>query len=108
MRKTAITIFVAMNFILLCQFSIAVAADPVTVQAVESIGELNAKDNSAGTVIAGTTTDLILSIVVDMSQAEPGEEVASIQMTMPTGFSAKSNAVNSVIVRAKAYRILSR
>ena len=102
MRKTAITIFVAMNFILLCQFSIAVAADPVTVQAVESIGELNAKDNSAGTVIAGTTTDLILSIVVDMSQAEPGEEVASIQMTMPTGFSAKSNAVNSVIVSGES------
>jgi fibronectin type 3 domain-containing protein len=64
--------------------------------AVESIGEINAKDNSTGTVIAGTTADLVLTLIADMSQAEPGEEIASIQITVPSGFSAKENAVKSL------------
>ncbi len=64
--------------------------------AVESVGEINAKDNSTGTVIAGTTAELVLTLIADMSQAEPGEEIASIQITVPSGFSARENAVKSL------------
>ncbi len=64
--------------------------------AVESVGEINAKDNSTGTVIAGTTADLVLTLIADMSQAEPGEEIASIQITVPSGFSVKEDAVKSL------------
>ncbi len=88
--------FAAMSFMFLCQFFPALAEDQIPVQAVESIGELNAKDNSAGAVIAGTTAELILTLIADMSQAEPGEEIRSIQITMPTTFNVKSDAVTSV------------
>ncbi len=66
--------------------------------AVESIGEVNAKDNSTGTVLAGFSADLILSIIIDMSQAEPGEEIESIQISVPNGLSVKPKTVKSVAV----------
>lgn len=77
----------------LCLASPALAEEQA---AVESVGEINAKDNSTGTVIAGTTADLVLTLIADMSQAEPGEEIASIQITVPSGFSGKENAVKSL------------
>jgi len=88
-------------FIFLLMTTLAPAADQPAqqkAQAVESVGEINAKDNSNGTVIAGLESDLILTLIADMSQAEPGEEIESIQITMPLGFVAQSNAVKSVKV----------
>lgn len=92
MRKST-TIALIISFVFPCLISLAVAEDQM---AVESTGEINAKDNSTGTVIAGTPADLVLTIIADMSQAEPGEEIESIQITMPLGFSAKDNAVTAV------------
>ena len=66
--------------------------------AVESVGEINAKDNSAGTIIAGSSADLILSLTIDMSQAEPGEEIESIRISIPNGLTVKSKTIKSVTI----------
>ncbi|MFC1718962.1 PorV/PorQ family protein, partial [Candidatus Poribacteria bacterium] len=88
MQKTTIIIFtIALIFSQL--ISLASADEPAVTQAVESIGEINARDNSTGTVLAGLEADLILTVIADMSQAEPGEEIESLQITMPSGFTAK-------------------
>jgi len=65
-------------------------------QSVDSIGEINAKDNSLGTVIAGREANLIMTLIADMSQAIPGEEIESIQITIPSGFTIKDGAVTAV------------
>lgn len=64
--------------------------------AVESTGEINAKDNNAGTLIAGTQADLIANMIIDMSQAEPGEEIESIRIIVPNGLTVKGKPVKSV------------
>ena len=79
------------TLVVLCVLALA-----QNVAAIECVAEINAKDNSTGTIIAGTTAKLVLTLIADMSQAEPGEEIASIQITMSSGFSAKENAVKSV------------
>lgn len=95
MRKAIITIL-AIILVFSYLISFALADDPKTPQAVESVGEINAKDNSTGTVLAGLEADLIMTIIADMSQAEPGEEIESIQITIPSGFSAKDGAITAV------------
>lgn len=84
--------------ILLVLIFLGTFTSQTTYSAVESIGEVNAKDNSTGTVLAGFPADLILSIIIDMSQAEPGEEIESIQISVPNGISVKPKAVKSVAV----------
>jgi len=66
--------------------------------AVESVGEINAKDNSTGTVIAGSSADLVLNLTIDMSQAEPGEDIESIKISVPNGLSVSQKPVKSVSV----------
>jgi hypothetical protein len=83
------------SFIISCFIYTAMANEQT---AVESVGEINAKDNSTGTVIAGTTADLVITIIVDMSQAEPGEEIAAIQIIVPSGFDARQDAVKSLTI----------
>jgi len=95
MRKAIFFIFtIALIFPYL--MSPALADDPKAALAVESIGEVNAKDNSSGKVLAGLEANLIMTITADMSQAEPGEEIESIQITIPSGFTAKDGAVTAV------------
>ncbi len=69
--------------------------------AVESTGEINAKDNNAGTLIAGTQADLIANMIIDMSQAEPGEEIESIRIIVPNGLTVKDKPVKSVVIGEK-------
>lgn len=69
--------------------------------AVESTGEINAKDNNAGTLIAGTQADLIVNMIIDMSQAEPGEEIESIRIIVPNGLTVKDKPVKSVVIGEK-------
>jgi hypothetical protein len=66
--------------------------------AVESVGEINAKDNNAGTLIAGSSANLTLSLTIDMSQAEPGEEIESIRISIPNGLTVKSGTIKSVMI----------
>lgn len=108
---------IVINLILLCLVSLSPAKDEINSnffslrlknltkkeihiqsQAVESTGEINAKDNSTGTVLAGTTADLLLTLIADMSQAEPGEEIATIQILAPVEFGISEKAVTSVVV----------
>jgi hypothetical protein len=105
MKKLIVIILFAISLVLQCLISTVMASEPAKArviisnfQAVESIGEINAKDNSAGTLIAGSTSELILSLIADMSQAEPGEEIFAIRILMPEGFKAKENAVNSLSI----------
>ena len=95
MRK-ATTIIFAITLIIPYLLSVALADDQMIAQAVESVGEINAKDNNTGTAIAGMEADLILAVNVDMSAAEPGEEIESIRITLPGGFTAREGTVTSV------------
>jgi hypothetical protein len=94
MKKAIIIIFTAC-FIVAYLPPLALTQDQM---AVTSSGELNVKGNDNGTVIAGSTADLILTVVADMSQMEPGEEIKSIQIIIPPGFSAGDDAVTLVTV----------
>ena len=85
----------AIIFIVLC---LTISFAGISQSAVESSGEVNAKDNNAGTVIAGTQADLILNVIIDMSQAEPGEEIESIRITVPNGLTAKDKSVKTVVI----------
>ena len=69
--------------------------------AVESTGEINAKDNNTGTLIAGSSADLILYLIIDMSQAEPGEEIESIKIAIPNGLTVKQKTIKSVTIGDK-------
>lgn len=95
MRKAMFFIF-TITMIFPYLISPALADDPKAALAVESIGEINAKDNSSGTVLAGLEAHLIMTLIADMSQAEPGEEIESIQITVPSGFTVKEGAVTAV------------
>jgi hypothetical protein len=66
--------------------------------AVESTGEINAKDNNTGTLIAGSSANLILNLTIDMSQAEPGEDIESIRISIPNGLTVSQKPVKSVSV----------
>lgn len=92
------TIIIILTMILIFSYltSLALADKPKAAQAVESIGEINTRDNNTGTVLAGFEADLILTVIVDMSQAEPGEEIKSLRITVPSGFTAQDGAVTSV------------
>jgi flagellar hook assembly protein FlgD len=85
----------AIIFIVLC---LTLSFAGISQSAVESSGEVNAKDNNAGTVIAGTQADLIINVIIDMSQAEPGEEIESIRITVPNGLTAKDKSVKTVVI----------
>jgi hypothetical protein len=70
----------------------------VSYSAVESTGEINAKDNNTGTLIAGSSANLILNLTIDMSQAEPGEDIESIKISIPNGLTVSQKPVKSISV----------
>ena len=51
--------------------------------AVTSIGEVNPRDNDQGIVPAGSTVTLVVTLIIDRSQAEPGEEIRTIEVKLP-------------------------
>lgn len=54
--------------------------------AVTSVGEINVVDQTDGVVPASTTAPLIVTLIIDRSLAEPGEEIKTIEILMPQGF----------------------
>ncbi len=54
--------------------------------AVTSVGEINVVGQTKGIVPASSTVPLIVTLVIDRSLAEPGEEIKTIEITMPSGF----------------------
>ena len=59
--------------------------------AVTSVGEINVQGETKGVVPASSTAPLIVTLVVDRSLAEPGEEIKTIEIVMPPGFSTRSS-----------------
>lgn len=59
--------------------------------AVTSVGEINVAGQKEGVVPASSTVPLIVTLVIDRSLAEPGEEIKTIEITMPRGFLTQSS-----------------
>ena len=59
--------------------------------AVTSVGEINVAGETKGVVPASSTVPLVVTLVVDRSLAEPGEEIKTIEIAMPPGFLTQSS-----------------
>ena len=59
---------------------------PQSYSAVTSIGEINVVGETKGIVPASSTVPLVVTLSIDRSLAEPGEEIKTIEITMPKGF----------------------
>ena len=64
--------------------------------AVTSSGEINVDEDSRGRVPASSNVILVLTLGIDRSLAEPGEEIKTIEIKLPVGFSVSVNDVRSV------------
>ena len=76
--------------------------------AVTSSGEINVDEDSRGRVPTSSNVVLILTLGIDRSLAEPGEEVKTIEAKLPVGFSVSVNGVRSVTRDGQpiAYKVL--
>ena len=54
--------------------------------AVTSHGEINVAGETKGIVPASSTASLVVTLSIDRSLAEPGEEIKTIEIIMPAGF----------------------
>ena len=79
-----------------------------TFAAVTSSGEINVDEDSRGRVPTSSNVVLILTLGIDRSLAEPGEEVKTIEAKLPVGFSVSVNGVRSVTRDGQpiAYKVL--
>lgn len=64
--------------------------------AVTSVGEINVVGETKGVVPASSTVPLIVTLSVDRSLAEPGEEIKTIEIVMPSGFLTQSSFFKGV------------
>ena len=65
--------------------------------AVTSMGEINARGDDRGIVPTSSNVELIFTLNIDRSRAEPGEEIKTIEITIPPGFTIAVNDVISVM-----------
>ncbi len=65
--------------------------------AVTSVGEINVVDQTDGVVPASTTAPLIVTLVIDRSLAEPGEEIKTIEIAMPSGFLTRASYFKGIL-----------
>ena len=65
--------------------------------AVTSIGEINVMGDDQGVVPASSTVTLVVTVVIDRSLAEPGEEIQTIEIQLPDGFIVESSNLKSVL-----------
>ena len=64
--------------------------------AVESTGEINVVGDEQGRVPASSTVTLIVTLVIDRSRAEPGEDIKTIEIILPNGFTVQPSDLKSV------------
>lgn len=69
---------------------------PQSYSAVTSIGEINVVGETKGIVPASSTVPLLVTLSIDRSLAEPGEEIKTIEITMPNGFETKVTDFKSI------------
>ena len=67
-------------------FAICALIAQQSFSAVTSVGEINVVGETKGIVPASSTVPLLVSLSIDRSLAEPGEEIKTIEITMPEGF----------------------
>ncbi len=77
------------NLFLISFFIICIVVILQSYGAVTSIGEINVVGETKGIVPASSTVPLIVTLSIDRSLAEPGEEIKTIEITMPKGFESK-------------------
>jgi len=65
--------------------------------AVTSVGEINVVGETKGVVPASSTVPLIVTLVIDRSLAEPGEEIKTVEITMPPGFLTQSSYFKGIL-----------
>ena len=65
--------------------------------AVTSVGEINVVGQTKGIVPASSTVPLIVTLVIDRSLAEPGEEIKVIEIAMPSGFLTQSSFFEGIL-----------
>ena len=64
--------------------------------AVTSVGEINVEGDDQGVVVADSTETLIVTLIIDRSQAEPGEDIRTIEIVLPDGFIADTSHLRSI------------
>ena len=65
--------------------------------AVTSVGEINVVGQTKGIVPASSTVPLIVTLIIDRSLAEPGEEIKTIEIAMPSGFLTQSSYFKGIL-----------
>ena len=65
--------------------------------AVTSVGEINVVGQTQGIVPASSTVPLIVTLIIDRSLAEPGEEIQVIEILMPPGFLTQSSYFKGIL-----------
>ena len=65
--------------------------------AVTSVGEINVAGQKEGVVPASSTVPLLVTLVIDRSLAEPGEEIKTIEITMPRGFLTQTSFFRGIL-----------
>ena len=68
-----------------------------TYGAVTSVGEINVVGQTRGVVPANSTVPLIVTLSIDRSLAEPGEEIKTIEIAMPSGFLTQSSYFKGIL-----------
>ena len=65
--------------------------------AVTSVGEINVVGETKGIVPASSTVPLIVTLLIDRSLAELGEEIKVIEIEMPSGFLTQSSYFKGIL-----------
>lgn len=84
------------NFTFSLILIIGLLITPQVYSAVTSVGEINVVGETKGIVPASSTIPLIVTLLIDRSLAEPGEEIKIIEITMPIGFVTKLDDFNGI------------
>ena len=87
MKNTAIVLLLTLNLL------IAING----YGAVTSVGEINVVGETKGVVPASSTVPLIVTLLIDRSLAELGEEIKVIEIEMPAGFLTQSSYFKGIL-----------
>ena len=65
--------------------------------AVTSVGEINVVGDDQGVVVANSTVALEVTLIIDRSQAEPGEDIRTIEIILPNEFIAEAAEIRWIL-----------
>ena len=85
------------NILLILTLLVSLSIAMSSYGAVTSVGEINVVGQTKGIVPASSTVPLIVTLVIDRSLAEPGEEIKTIEIAMPAGFLTQSSYFKGIL-----------